>query len=169
MQAMLLGRFQPFHYGHTKVVDWAYDRYESIIILIGSPRESYTYENPFTGGERYLMIQNTLRDMGYPNFAIVPVPDIHRYGVYASHVADITPPFDVVLTNKDLIKLIFEKEGYMVESPPLFNLDTLSGTEVRHRIATNGDWQSLVPDTVASVIDDVDGVQRLHKLYEIKD
>jgi nicotinamide-nucleotide adenylyltransferase len=168
MRAMLLGRFQPFHNGHAKVVEWAFDRYESLVLIIGSPQDSYTYTNPFTGGERYLMIQTFLKDKGYTDWNIVPVPDIHRYGVYASHVADFAPPFDIVLTNKELIKLIFEEEGCTVESMPEFDRNLLSGTEVRQRMATGNDWQSLVPEVVAEIIHDIGGVQRVQELYGIE-
>ena len=168
MRAMLLGRFQPFHNGHAKVVEWALDQYESLVVIIGSSQESYTFTNPFTGGERYLMIQNSLKNMGCTDCALVPIPDIHRYGIYASHVTDLAPPFDVVLTNKDLIKMIFEKNGFSVKPIPLFDRDPFSGTEVRYRIATDGDWPSLVPEAVAAVINDIGGVQRVQQLYAIE-
>ncbi|MGC9553817.1 MAG: nicotinamide-nucleotide adenylyltransferase [Thermoplasmatota archaeon] len=168
MRAMLLGRFQPFHLGHARVVEHALEAYEGLVLIIGSATESYTYANPFTGGERHLMIQRTLEDMEARQVSIVSVPDIHRYGVYASHVADLAPPFDVVLSNKELIRYIFEKEGYQVESTPVFKRQTYAGTEVRRRMATGEDWHSLVPDGVAEVVDRIGGAERVKGLYAIE-
>jgi nicotinamide-nucleotide adenylyltransferase len=168
MRAMLLGRFQPFHNGHAQVIRWALDQYPSLILVIGSPQKSYTYANPFTGGERYLMIHKYLEEIGCPNCALVTVPDINRYGVYASHVIDLAPPFDVVLTNDEIIQLLFEKEGIAIKTTPTYNRESLSGTEVRYQMATDGDWHSLVPETVAKIIHDINGVQRVRKLYSVK-
>lgn len=168
MRAMLLGRFQPFHCGHQQVVEHALDTYDHLVLVIGSATESYTYANPFTGGERYLMIQRTLEDVDTGQVSIVPVPDIHRYGIYAGHVADLAPPFDVVLSNKALIRYIFEKEGYPVESTPVFKRQVYMGTEVRRRMATGEDWRSLVPEGVAEVIDTLDGEERVRRLYAIE-
>jgi nicotinamide-nucleotide adenylyltransferase len=169
MRALLLGRFQPFHNGHAKVVDWALRQHETLVLVIGSPEESYTFANPFTGGERFLMIHNYLKEIKCTDCALVPVPDIHRYSIYAKHVADFVPSFDVVLTNKDLIRLIFEKEGFVVASVPEFDRDSLSGTKVRHRMATGSDWQSLVPKSVAAVVQDIGGSQRVQQLFNIGD
>ena len=54
MRGLLIGRFQPFHGGHLEVVrKIRTDRpAASLLIGIGSAEESYTWENPFTAGER---------------------------------------------------------------------------------------------------------------------
>jgi nicotinamide-nucleotide adenylyltransferase len=164
MRSLLIGRFQPFHNGHAELVKYAIDNYEEIVISIGSAYDSYTLRNPFTAGERYLMIQMALDEIGISQYYIVPVPDINRYSIYASHVAEISPKFDVVLSNNIIIKEIFEKDGFKVEGTPMFKRDIYSGTEIRRRIAAGEEWRQFVPDVVTQVIKEIKGEERIKKL-----
>jgi nicotinamide-nucleotide adenylyltransferase len=50
------GRFQPFHLGHLEIVKWALEKVDELIIVIGTAQESHTIVNPFTAGERMIMI-----------------------------------------------------------------------------------------------------------------
>ncbi len=162
MRALFIGRFQPFHLGHVEVLkkfDFEY------VIAIGSAYESYTKENPFTAGERYEMIYKGMIEAGIKNFHIVPVPDINRYGVYVKHLADITPSFDKVITNKKVIREIFEKEGYEVISTPLYKRKEYRGEVIRRRIAKKMPWEHLLPKSVADYIKKIRGVERIQVIY----
>lgn len=166
MRALLLGRFQPFHQGHASVAEYALDRYGEFAIAIGSARQSYSFVNPFTGGERYLMIHRALKSFSQ-KVAIVPVPDINRYGVYPHHVADLCPPFDVVLSNKALIREIFAAAGYRIEDTPEYERERYCGTVIRRKMAQGDEaWRDLVPQEVAAVVDDINGAERVRRLYE---
>jgi len=166
MRALLIGRFQPFHNGHAELVKYAIDKYGEVIIAVGSAYDSYTPHNPFTAGERYLMIHRALAEIKIRDYYIIPVPDINRYGVYASHVADLSPKFDIVLSNNPTIKEIFEKDGFGVEGTPLFEREKYSGTEIRRRMAEGKEWQNLVPDAVAKIIKELDGEERVKRFYK---
>jgi len=168
MRSLLIGRFQPFHNGHAELVKYAADKYDEVVIAIGSAYDSYTFRNPFTAGERYLMIHMALEEAGVSQYYIVPVPDINRYSVYAGHVAEMSPKFDIVLSNNPLIKEIFEKDGFRVEETPMFERNLYSGTEIRRRIAAGEEWRQLVPDAVARVIGDIKGEERIRGLQDIQ-
>lgn len=161
MRSLLVGRFQPFHKGHLKLIQYFLKKDHELIIGIGSAEKSYTCTNPFTGGERYLMIYQSLKEV---NCHIIPIPDINRYGVWVSHVTDLVPPFEIVLTNNPLLRELFTREGYTLQKTPLFKRKEYSGTEIRKRIRTNQDWQSLVPPPVVDVIDAIKGIQRIKNL-----
>ena len=161
MRSLLIGRFQPFHRGHLKLIHYFLNKEYKIIIGIGSAEKSYTDSNPFTGGERYLMISQSL---GNDHCHIIPIPDINRYGIWVSHVKDLVPPFDVVLTNNPLLKELFTQEGYTIQETPLFKRKEYSGTEIRKRMLKNQDWQSLVPPPVVDIINTINGIQRLKHL-----
>lgn len=166
MRAILLGRFQPFHRGHVSVAEYALDRYGELVLTIGSAQQSYSFANPFTGGERYLMAQQALSSFSH-QVAIVPVPDINRYGMYPHHVSDLCPPFDVVLSNKALIREIFGAAGYRIEDAPEYERERYSGTVIRHKMAQGDEaWRDLVPADVEAIIDDIDGAERVRRLYE---
>ncbi len=164
MRALLIGRFQPFHNGHAEIVRYAINKYEEVVIVIGSVYESYTSCNPFTAGERYLMIREAMSEMSIREYSIVPVPNINRYGVYASHVADLSPKFDVVLSNNALIREIFEKDNFEVVGTPMFERKKYSGTEIRRRMAEGEDWQQLVPGAVVKIIKEIKGEERIRNL-----
>jgi len=163
MRALVIGRFQPFHRGHAEMVKNA-GEYE-IIFVIGSAHQSYSFENPFTAGERYEMIFLAMKEMGIKRFHIIPVADINRYCIYAKHVAELTPSFDLVLSNNPLIKEIFEKEGYRVETTPFYRREEYQGKVIRERIAAGEKWEHLVPESVAEYIKKIGGDERIRRLY----
>lgn len=167
--SLVIGRFQPFHMGHMSVICRCSQESERLIIGIGSAQYSHDPSNPFTAGERYLMIQKSLEDAGIDNYFIVPVEDLNRYSVWVPHVASIVPPFRNVYTNNPLTKRLFSEAGYTIKESPLYNRSIYSGTEVRKRIINDGDWRSLVPKAVAEVIDDIDGVGRIKDISVDKD
>ena len=161
---LLIGRLQPFHKGHLQVVKTIVKDCDDIIIGIGSAQYSHTAENPFTAGERHLMISRALQEEGIGNFFLVPIVDINRYAIWVAHVVSMVPPFSRVYTNNGLTRRLFIEEGYEVSSSPMFNREQYSGTEIRRRIACDDDWERLVPKAVVSVIKEIDGVSRLKDL-----
>ena len=162
--ALIIGRFQPLHNGHLEVIRKVASECDRIIIGIGSAQYSHSKDNPFTAGERYLMISETIKVEGIDNVSIVPVEDINRYSIWVSHVASMCPPFSIVYSNNSVTRRLFEEAGYDVRDSPLYNRKEFSGTEVRKRLSEGGNWQSLVPAPVAKVIMDIDGVSRVKEL-----
>ena len=102
--SMIVGRFQPFHNGHMDVVRKCASESEHLIIGIGSAQYSHHPENPFTAGERYMMIDNSMADAGIDNYSIVPMEDLNRYSVWVAHVVSMSPPFRRVYTNNPLTR-----------------------------------------------------------------
>lgn len=159
--SLVIGRFQPLHNGHMEVLRKCAEESDHLIVGIGSAQSSHDPENPFTAGERYMMIANSLKDEGITDFSIVPVEDLNRYSVWVAHVVSMVPPFKRVYTNNPMTRRLFEEAGYEVRRSPMYNRDVYSGTEVRRRIASDEEWRSLVPGAVADVIDAIDGVGRI--------
>jgi len=166
MRALIIGRFQPFHNGHMEVVKYIVSRYDDVIVGIGSAQYSHTLENPFTAGERHLMISRSLEAQGIHNYYLVPIEDLHRNSIWVAHVESIAPPFDVVFANNPLTKRLFEERGYKVEVPPFYDRSKYSGREVRRRIIKGEQWEHLVPEEVYRTILEIDGVSRLRELAQ---
>ena len=164
--SMIIGRFQPFHNGHLEVIRKISKASDNMTIGIGSAQYSHTVNNPFTAGERYLMISDTLKDAGIDNAYIVPMEDLNRYSVWVSHVLSMSPPFSVVYSNNTLTRRLFLEAGYNVKDSPIYNRSEYSGTEVRRRMLFDEDWRSLVPKAVADVIDSIDGIGRIKGLKD---
>lgn len=161
---LLIGRFQPFHKGHLEVVRTVARECDDIIIGIGSAQYSHTLDNPFTAGERHLMISRALKEEGIGNCFLVPIVDINRYAIWVSHVVSMVPPFQLVYTNNPLTRRLFQEAGYVVLSSPMFNRDQYSGTEIRRKMASKQDWEHLVPEAVAQVVEEIGGDDRLRDL-----
>ncbi len=167
VDCLLIGRFQPFHLGHLEVVRKIAKECDELIIGIGSAQISHTFDNPFTAGERHLLISRALRDEGIRDFFLVPIVDINQYGVWVSHVRSMVPPFERVYTNNPLTRRLFSEAGYEVSASPMFNRSQYSGTEIRRRMVSGNDWKRFVPKAVAEVIESIDGVKRLRDLEAV--
>jgi nicotinamide-nucleotide adenylyltransferase len=137
---------------------------DEVIICIGSAQRSHELDNPFTAGERYMMISKSLRDEGIFNFYIVPILDVNWNAVWVSYVESLIPPVDVVFTNNPLIERLFEEQGYKVRAPLLFNRKEYLGSEIRRRISNDESWESLVPQAVVDVITEINGLKRMKAL-----
>ncbi len=158
-----IGRFQPYHNGHQSVLERIADEVDEIIIGVGSAQLSHDPENPFTAGERVLMITRSLKDLDCP-FYVIPIEDIRRNALWVAHVVSMAPPFGVVYTGNPLVRRLFEEAGVKVHSQAMYERDTHSGTEIRKRMLNGEEWEHLVPVAVAEVIREINGVERLMEI-----
>lgn len=60
--AVVIGRFQPFHREHLKLIQTALDYADRVCLVIGSGNQPRTIKNPFTANERASMILETIRE-----------------------------------------------------------------------------------------------------------
>ncbi len=58
--AIVIGRFQPFHFGHQRLVEEALRSAERVIVVVGSARQPRSVKNPFTLDERERMVRSSL-------------------------------------------------------------------------------------------------------------
>ncbi|MFC6836529.1 nicotinamide-nucleotide adenylyltransferase [Halomarina ordinaria] len=160
-----IGRFQPYHEGHHAMVERIAEDVEELVLGIGSADQSHTVHDPFTAGERIMMITKSLSaaDIDIITYA-VPIEDLNRNAVWVSHVQSMCPEFDVAYSNNPLVVRLFREAGIEVHSSPMFRREVLEGSEVRERMANGGDWEDLVPDPAVSVIEEIDGLGRLKQV-----
>jgi len=165
-RGLLVGRMQPIHNGHLEVIKKTLEDVDEIIIGIGSAQLSHSIKDPFTAGERIVMLSYALSEnnIDSSNYYIIPFVDILMNAVWVSHIKMLTPPFEKVFSGNPLVQQLFKEEGYDVVVPPLFNRTELSGTEVRKRMLNNGDWESLVPNSVVDIINKINGIERIKHL-----
>lgn len=158
------GRFQPPHLGHLYIVKWALEKVDELIIVVGSAQESHTLSNPFTAGERILMIKEGLKDINVDlgRIYIVPVADIYMNSVWVHYVAMLIPPFKFAISRNPLVVRLFKEAGYEVLIPPPYSREMYSSTRIRRLMLQGSDeWRKLVSPSIARVIDSIDGVRRL--------
>ena len=160
-----IGRFQPYHNGHHSVVETIAEEVDELVVGIGSAGDSHTRHDPFTAGERIMMITKALVDLDVVTYA-VPIEDLDRNSVWVSHVQSMSPDFDVAYSNNPLVIRLFGEAGVEVRQSPMFNRDVLEGTEVRDRMVEGEDWERLVPDAVVEVIGEIDGIDRIQQISD---
>ena len=158
-----IGRFQPYHNGHQSVLEHIAHEVDEIVIGIGSAQLSHMVDNPFTAGERVLMITCALASLGCP-FYVLPIEDIKRNALWVAHVQSMTPHFDLCYSSNPLVVQLFKEADIKVLSPAMYERETLSGTEIRRRMLNGELWKNLVPPKVVQVLKEIDGVERLRQI-----
>lgn len=166
MKALYIGRFQPFHNGHIKIIKEASKKYSEVIIGIGSSQYGHTTDNPFTNDERKIMIEKSLKNIGVKNYKIVLIPDIHNPPKWVDHVLSIISDFDEVITNNNFTKQLFSKKGYVIKQTPLYSKENYSGKAIRDKIKNDEAWEDLVPLEVSKIIKKINGENRIKQLIE---
>jgi len=166
VRGLLVGRFQPFHSGHLGLVRAirAEAPARELLIGIGSAEQSYTAENPFTAGERFEMISAALREAKLGGVTIVPIPDIQRHALWVRYLEALLPPFDRIYTNNPLTRLLFERAGYVVESPALVDRGRFEGAKIRARLAAGVSVRGRVPPAVERALRALDAAGRLRAI-----
>ena len=61
-RGLYVGRFQPFHLGHLGAIKAVLKEVDELVIVIGSAQYSHNANNPFTTGERLVMIRRALQE-----------------------------------------------------------------------------------------------------------
>jgi nicotinamide-nucleotide adenylyltransferase len=158
-----IGRFQPYHNGHQSVLEHIAGEVDEIVIGVGSAQLSHGVDNPFTAGERVLMITRSLASIGCP-FYVIPIEDIQRNALWVAHVRSMTPPFDTCYSSNPLVVRLFSEAGIAVQSPAMYERETLCGTGIRERMLNDRPWESLVPEAVVQVLREIDGPGRLRQI-----
>ncbi len=176
MRALFVGRFQPFHFGHLALVKKILTEkdIDSLIIAIGSTQHSHSLENPFTCGERILMIGSVIFEELYnkdkispAKIFVVPVPDVERNAIWVSHLESYCPPFQIIYSNNPLVNRLFSESNYEVRDIELIERDKFWGTEVRRRMLKGQDWRDLVPNAVFKVIKKLQIAERMQSLQHL--
>jgi nicotinamide-nucleotide adenylyltransferase len=81
---------------------------DELVVGIGSADKSHTFDDPFTAGERIMMITKSLKQFGMPTYT-VPIEDLNRNAVWISHAQSMSPRFDVAYSNNPLVLLPYER------------------------------------------------------------
>lgn len=165
-RGLYVGRFQPFHLGHLDAIKNVLKEVDEIVIVIGSAQYSHNSNNPFTAGERLVMVRQALNEakLDASRVWVVPVPDVHLHMMWVANVEGYTPRFNVVFSNEPLTRRLFIEKGYQVQSLPFFERGLYSSTIVREKMLNGESWKALVPKSIASFIIEIDGVNRLREL-----
>lgn len=91
---MIVGRFQPIHKGHEKLINIGLNLCDKLIIFVGSSQESGTIRNPFNLSLRYEMINEVLKNnFDTDRIKVVGLDDL-------TNENDLTPLWGKYVLNK---------------------------------------------------------------------
>ena len=161
-RGLVLGRFQPFHFGHLELIKSILNDRIKPLICIGSAQYSQTDDNPFTAEEREEMIRAVMKTLNC-DYKIFRIPDINDYDRYVSHLEKFVPDFNYVYSGNPIVQRLFSAAGYEVTKLQLINREIWEGSAIRLAMMEDKDWESAVPKQVADVIHKLKGTERLKK------
>ena len=164
MNGLLIGRFQPFHLGHLDAVLFGLSRTENLFIGIGSSNKSNERRNPFSAEERREMIISSIEPSMTDRIKIFDIPDVGDHEKWTFEIDKIMPKYDVIFTNDEFTKTLFEKREMNVVPVELKDREKFSGTNIRELIADDKNWQDLVPQGTRKVLDNLNAKGRLKNL-----
>jgi nicotinamide-nucleotide adenylyltransferase len=163
MKAVFIGRFQPFHKGHLYALKKIAKNYDEIFVVIGSANKSFTTDNPFTIAERVKMVCMAAEEHGI-KVRIVPIDDVEDDNVWLRTILKKVKKIDVVFSNNDWVRRIFESAGYKVKNTGAYMRRVYEGTRIRNLMAEGHGWQRYVPPSVARYIKKIKGEERIREL-----
>ena len=164
MDGLLIGRFQPFHLGHLDAILFGLSRAENLFIGIGSSNKSNEKKNPFSSEERREMIVSSIEPSMIDRIKIFDIPDVDDHEKWTFEIDQIVPTYDVVFTNDEFTKTLFEKRQINVVPVVRKDREKFSGTNVRQLITDDKNWQDLVPRGTRKVLDKINAKERLKNM-----
>lgn len=148
--AVVIGRFQPFHRDHMKVVEHGLEIAEKVIVVIGSSNAAPSTKNPWSLKERADMVRDSFPSVTQKKLSIVGIRD-HFYNDQA-WLADVQAKTDKFITDGETVALLGsykDQSSYYLNMFPQWEFvpvrtGGLNATDIReallNRIVTS-DWE----------------------------
>lgn len=167
-RGLMLGRFQPFHKGHLALTKQILSECDELLIIIGSAQFNFIDKDPFSAGERVLMIHEALKEAGVDlsRCYIIPVANDENNARWLAYLRSMVPPFDVLYSGNDFVKYLARSQdsGIAIKEPMFAEINEYNGTNIRHLMQDGKPWEHLVPPAVAKVIQQIGGIVRISML-----
>lgn len=176
-RGLMLGRFQPFHRGHLALARQILQECDELVIAIGSAQFNFIEKDPFTAGERVLMIHRGLAADGLDlsRCYIIPVPNDDNNARWLAGLRSMLPEFDVLYTGNNYVMHLVARSqdggggsssgtAITLRNPSFEKKSKYNGTHIRRLMLTGNKWRQMVPEGVATEIDRIKGVERLKVL-----
>lgn len=168
-RGLMVGRFQPFHKGHLCLVRQIFQDCDELIVAIGSAQFNYSYTDPFTAGERIMMIHSALveSEIDLKKCYIVPVVNDENNARWFGHLKSMVPHFDILYSGNEFVTNLVSRHTKILK--PRFNKRReYNGTNIRKLMSRSCRWKKFLPDSVARLIEQLDGVKRIRFLLNEK-
>ena len=162
-KGLILGRFQPFHLGHLRLIEAVKGDNLELMICIGSAQKGRTKDNPFTTEERRIMVEAVVSRLDC-KYQIYDIPDVNNNDLYVSHLETFVPEFDTVYSGNSLELKLFKAAGYRTVMPEMVNREVWEGAAIRQAMTEGDEWETAVPLQIVDIIRDLNGIEKLQNL-----
>lgn len=151
---VIIGRFQPFHLGHAWLIKKSLDKFDKIIILIGSSN-IHDKDNLWSFDVRKKMLEIFIEKNDFKNRIlkvedIIDVPDDDKW--FGIAFKKIGRKDFVVVGDNEWVNRIFENAGCKVWRTGYFERDRYEGARIRKLYKTHKNWADRVPKYVVELI-----------------
>jgi nicotinamide-nucleotide adenylyltransferase len=149
---LYIGKFQPFHNGHYKVVKHMLEMFDKLKIGIGDIKNNKL----FAVEERIKMIKENFPEANIEFFLLEDLSSTHKYATqWGKYVEEVVGKFDFIAAVEDsyddYIRNDFLKIGYPVIVFPRFG--SISGTNVRQLITDNNSaWKDFLTNETQKIV-----------------
>ena len=146
---IVVGRFQIFHAGHQKLIDYGLELCDKLVIYIGSSQESNTEKNPFDYEFRKKVIETIYKD----KVEIRPLPDagLGNNNSWGKYILDTVKndfgeyPDLAISGTEDRRKSWFEDTGVSVSELIISKNDIpVSSTKIKEYLLNNDFYEYMV-------------------------
>jgi nicotinamide-nucleotide adenylyltransferase len=167
IRGLMVGRFQPFHNGHLYLSNQILQECDELIIAIGSAQFNYIYKDPFTAGERVLMIHAALLEskIDLTRCYVIPIVNDENNARWLAHLRSMVPSFNILYSGNNFVTNLVSQE-IKIKKPLFSKKNVYNGTNIRKQMARMQNWKKLVPNAVFRVIEEIGGVTRLKTLLK---
>ena len=141
--------------------------HSELIMAIGAAQQSHCPDNPFSGEQRAQMVSSALREEGLSQqTCIIQIAETFAsYENWARLVEDVCPPFHLVYSHNELVRLLFQRLGYQTSPVPPFTESAYSFDAVMRKMMNCESWQNLLPPGVVRIVEEYKLDQRVKELY----
>ena len=137
---LVIGRFQPPHFGHLFLMMQALRVCDKIAIGIGSANV-INDKNPFPIDIRERLLREAIHDLGITSriARVAPLNDFHTDQKWFENTLLQIGQFDVVIgNNEDGVNRVFRERGIPAIGTPLLERNTYRGERIRGELIAEG-------------------------------
>ena len=146
MRVGIIGRFQPLHNGHERLLERYADH--DLVVAIGSANVR-DERNPLSYAERYELVHLIV-----PEADVLPLDDFDDDDAWIDEATQVLGELELLVTGNDHVRELLEPY-YEIITPEeaLGTIPDVSATKVREAISSGDEWKRFVPYQVAHYLE----------------
>jgi nicotinamide-nucleotide adenylyltransferase len=164
--ALFIGRFQPFHIGHLRIIEQILKKNDDLSIVVGSSQESKTPNNPLSYRERRRMILLALSEIKInpDRIKTLPLKDYKTHDRWINRLLAISGNIDIVYVGDNILLAHRLREKGIDVRYNKNRYYRLDSANIRKMILAGIDWKQYVPSSVYSYLQRIEFPGRLKEL-----